>query len=83
MKNISTILLATIPVGLLCLCIFALICVIMWIWNMSAYIVAARIAATIFVLLMVLVALNIREIVERIESRYSKKWWDLSNEKHK
>lgn len=81
MKKLGTLLLATIPVGLACFSVFVVISIIMWIWNITAYDIAARIAATLFVMLMLLVLFSIDDLVDRVDRQNkNKKWWDLRND---
>lgn len=78
MKKLGTLLLATIPVGLACFGVFLVISIIMWIWNITAYDIAARIAATIFVMLMLIVLFSTDNIADM--QNKNEKRWDLRND---
>lgn len=70
MKNAFIISMLIVAMALVAMFPLAVICAIMWIWDINAYIIAVKIVATFFVLLVVYVLMNTKSIIQKIEDRY-------------
>lgn len=70
MKNVTLISLLIVSMALVALFPLAIICAIMWIWDIDAYIIAVKIVATFYVLLVVYIIMDRRAIIDRVYDKY-------------
>jgi hypothetical protein len=70
MKNVIILSLIMVALAFVALFPLAVICVIMWIWDINAYIIAIKIVATLYVLLVVYIIMDRRAIIDRVYDKY-------------